>query len=530
MGPQTFLLAAIVESAGSLVLFLFVAAAVGGVAAMGWERSRARATQASRQAEADRLLSDAKRKSEELLKAADVDVQKKHLEVKERFERETAETRDEIKASERRIAKREDVLDKKLDVLSTKERKIESSEQSVAAREKAVAEKTDQVEQLYADQRAELLRVSQLTRDDAKALCLKRIEQEVEHEAGQMVEKILTTAKENAREKARNITIEAIQRYAAEHTCETVIATVDVPADEMKGRIIGREGRNIRAFEKTTGVTLIVDDTPGIVQISCFDPVRKEIARRSLDKLVRDGRIHPTRIEEVVAESEKEIEEQISEFGRQAALEAKVNGVHKKALDLMGRLQFRTSYGQNVLRHSVEVAYLCQIIADELGMSSDFCEIIEIAAPMHDIGKIGIPDKILLKPGPLNADEMDIMKTHTSIGHEILKDSPSPYLKMGAIIALNHHERFNGEGYPTGLHGEDIPMEARIVTTADIFDALTSTRPYKQSWTVEATLEEISRQKTRQLDPNCVDALFNTLDEIIACQEHAVEMANTKNS
>ncbi len=179
--------------------------------------------------------------------------------------------------------------------------------------------------------------------------------------------------------------------------------------------------------------------------------------------------------------------------------------------------------------HLIRMSKISRIIADELGMSSDFCEIIEIAAPMHDIGKIGIPDKILLKPGPLNADEMDIMKTHTSIGHEILKDSPSPYLKMGAIIALNHHERFNGEGYPTGLHGEDIPMEARIVTTADIFDALTSTRPYKQSWTVEATLEEISRQKTRQLDPNCVDALFNTLDEIIACQEHAVEMANTKN-
>lgn len=419
MGPQTFLLAAIVESAGSLVLFLCVAAVVGGVAAMVWERSRARATQATRQAEADRLLSDAKRKSEELLKAADVDVQKKHLEVKERFERETAETRDEIKASERRIAKREDVLDKKLDVLSTKERKIESSEQSVAAREKAVAEKTDQVEQLYADQRAELLRVSQLTRDDAKALCLKRIEQEVEHEAGQMVEKILTTAKENAREKARNITIEAIQRYAAEHTCETVIATVDVPADEMKGRIIGREGRNIRAFEKTTGVTLIVDDTPGIVQISCFDPVRKEIARRSLDKLVRDGRIHPTRIEEVVAESEKEIEEQISEFGRQAALEAKVNGVHKKALDLMGRLQFRTSYGQNVLRHSIEVAYLCSVMADELGLDGTLAR---RCGFLHDIGK---------------ALDHEAEGGHPKIGEEFCRRLSEPPAVLNAIAG--HH-------------------------------------------------------------------------------------------
>ena len=180
MGPQTILLAALVESAGSLGLFLLMAGTFGAFVAIAWERSRARATQATRQAEADRLLSDAKRKSEELLKAADVDVQKKQLEVKERFERETAETRDELKASERRIAKREDVLDKKLDVLSTKERKIESSEQSVAAREKAVAEKTVQVEKLYGDQRAELLRVSQLTRDEAKALCLKRIEQEVE--------------------------------------------------------------------------------------------------------------------------------------------------------------------------------------------------------------------------------------------------------------------------------------------------------------------------------------------------------------
>ncbi|MBU0638499.1 MAG: ribonuclease Y [Planctomycetes bacterium] len=382
MGPQVCLLAAVEPS--TVVILALLALATGAASVWGINRMRARATEAAAQAEAERRLAEARQKSEELLKAADVERHQRLLEMRERFERETAETRDELKAGERRIAKREDALDKKLDVLATKERKLEAAEQRLTQRDTEIAAKFSQVEEQYAEQRAELLRISKLSAEQAKALCLKRIEQEVEREAGQLVERILTTAEDNAQEKARHIIIQAIQRYAAEHTCETVVATVDVPSDDMKGRIIGREGRNIRAFEKATGVTVIVDDTPGIVSVSCFDPIRKEVARSALDRLIRDGRIHPTRIEEIVGETTKEVDQRIVEAGRQAALEANVNGLHKKVLDQLGRLQFRTSYGQNVLRHSIEVAFLCSVMADELGLDGALARRCGL---LHDIGK-----------------------------------------------------------------------------------------------------------------------------------------------
>ena len=335
------------------ILGLAVAVVVGATATWFLLQMRLRARQAAQQAEAERELERAQRRRDELLSKAEVEAQKKLLDTMDRFERETADTRNELKTAERRLAKREDVLDKKLDVLSTKERKIEESEQQLATAKQQVTAKQTKLDELLAEQRSELLRVAKLTTDEAKALCLKRLEQEVEREAGQLVERILTTAQENAHERARHTIIEAIQRYAAEHTCETTIATVDVASDDMKGRIIGREGRNIRAFEKSTGVTVIVDDTPGAVSISCFDPVRKEVARLSLERLIKDGRIHPTRIEEIVKDTTNEVEEKLVEVGKQAALEANVNGLHKKIINLLGRLHYRTSYGQNVLRHAI---------------------------------------------------------------------------------------------------------------------------------------------------------------------------------
>ncbi|RMF81574.1 MAG: ribonuclease Y [Planctomycetota bacterium] len=388
---------------GPFILAIVLSAAVGAAVVWAYFNVRGRRELADKAAAAARELEDARRQRDEILREAEVEAQKKLLETMKRFEAETAETREELKQTERRLAKRQDTLDKQLEVLDTKERKIEEAEQRVAQREAEVAEKQKEVDTLAVQHREELLRVAKLTEDEARAQCLQRIEREVQREAGQLIEKILLDAQENAREQARKITIEAIQRFAADHTCEATVATVDVPSDDMKGRIIGREGRNIRAFEKATGVTVIVDDTPGIVSISCFDPVRKEVARLALERLIKDGRIHPTRIEELVEQTSKEVDEQIAEAGKQAALETNIHGLHKKIIEKLGALQFRTSYGQNVLRHSIEVAHLCGIMADELGLDG---QLARRCGLLHDIGK---------------ALDHDQEGTHTKLGAEFCK-------------------------------------------------------------------------------------------------------------
>ena len=404
---------------GAAALIAVGGLAVGGGLAWLYWYLRTLRTDADRRAEAERQISEARQSAEKIVADAEVGSNKKFLEMMDRFERETAETRNELKNSERRLSKREDSLDKKMDVLSTKERKIESTEAQLAQREQEIGEKAAELDNVVSQQRSELLRISRLSVDQAKALCLKRIEQDVEREAGEMVDRIISHAEENARDRARHITITAIQRYAAEHTCETTVATIDVASDDMKGRIIGREGRNIRAFEKTTGATVIVDDTPGIVSVSCFDPVRKEVARLSLDRLIRDGRIHPTRIEEIVAEVTKEVDAQVLEAGRQAASEANVNGLHKKIIEVLGRLQFRTSYGQNVLRHSIEVAFLCGMMAEELGLDGALAR---RCALLHDIGK---------------ALDHEREGAHTKTGHEFARRFNEPPAVLNAI--LGHH-------------------------------------------------------------------------------------------
>lgn len=403
----------------TLVLAILGSAVAGGLAVWLYLSQRFKLAQTSQQAETERLLLEAEKQRAEILRNAEVEAQRKLLESMKTFERETAETRNALKEEERRLAKHEDTLDRRMDVLNTKERKIEETERRQAQRDKDLEKRDAELTQTLAAQKAELLRVSKLTADEARALCLKRIEDEVEREAGQLVERILTTAEENAREKARQITIGAIQRYAAEHTCEATVATIDVASDDMKGRIIGREGRNIRAFEKATGVTVIVDDSPGIVSVSCFDPVRKEVARQALERLIKDGRIHPSRIEELVNECTAEVNVRINDEGKRAALESNVAGLHKKVVETLGRLQFRTSYGQNVLRHSIEVAYLCGIMADELGLDGALGRRCGL---LHDIGK---------------ALDHDQAGSHTAIGGEFLKRFNEPPAVINA--AEGHH-------------------------------------------------------------------------------------------
>ncbi len=398
---------------------LVVAAGIGAAIAWGILRSRTSAQLSAGLAGVEQSRLEAKRERDEILNKAEVEARNKLLELQERFERETAETRRELRQVEQRLAKREDGLDRKLDVLTTKEKRIEDAEAKLAAGEKEVAARGARLNELLDEQRSELLRIAHLSADEARQLALKRVEKDVEREAGQLVEKIITEAQENARDKARQITIEAIQRYAAEHTCETTVATIDVPSDDMKGRIIGREGRNIRAFEKATGVTVLVDDTPGVVAVTAFDPIRKEVARLSLDRLIKDGRIHPTRIEEIVREMESQVEQRVVEAGRAAAQEAGVHGLNKKVLDMLGRLEFRTSYGQNVLRHSVEVAHLCGVMAEELRLDGSLARRCGL---LHDIGK---------------AFPSDMEGTHTQLGGEFLRKFNEPAAVLNA--AEGHH-------------------------------------------------------------------------------------------
>jgi ribonucrease Y len=439
------------------VAFVLLAAVLGGGAVWIYLSSRARGAINLRQAEADRLIAEAQERATERLRVADVEAQKKVLESLERFERETTETRNELRAAERRLDKREDTLSKKEDVLSTKERKLETDRAQLTDQQKQVAEKGTQLDGLLAQQRSELLRIARLTADQARSLCLKQIEQEVEKEAGQIVERIIGNAVDNAKEKARYIVISAIQRYAAEHTCETVVATVDVPSDEMKGRVIGREGRNIRAFEKTTGVTVIVDDTPGIVQVSCFDPVRKEIARLSLDQLIRDGRIHPTRIEEVVAQITKDVEQRVVVAGRDAAATANVNGVNKKILDVLGRLQYRTSYGQNVLKHSIEVAYLCGLMAEELGLDGALARRCGL---LHDLGK---------------ALDHEAEGSHTKVGYEYARRFNEPPAVLNAI---------------QGHHG-DVAATHPYTPLVAAADAISAARPGSRRESIEKYIKRL---------------------------------------
>lgn len=432
-------------AAGDSGVFVWIALgfALGAAGAWAFLYFRANALLTQRREQLERDVADAHKKREEIIAGAELEAQKKLLGLMDRFERETAETRNELRDTERRLAKREDSIDRKTEVLNTKEKRIDDAQARLAVDEARVIAKEKGVDALVVQQREELLRVSGLTRDEARSICLRRIEAEVEQEAGQKIEATLVAAQETAREKSRQIVIDAIQRYAAEHTCENTVAAIDVPSDDMKGRIIGREGRNIRAFESVTGVTVVVDDTPGVVSISCFDPVRREIARLSLERLIKDGRIHPTRIEELVEESTKEIEAKIVEFGRQAALEVNVHGTHKKILDTLGRLQYRTSYGQNVLRHSIEVAFLTGAMAEELGLDAAMGR---RAGLLHDIGK-ALPH--------------DMEGSHTKLGADLCKKYNEP------LAVINAAE---------GHHG-DVPAATVFTPLVTAADAISASRP-----------------------------------------------------
>src|SRR5208282_3501486 len=310
-------------------------------------------------------------------------------------------------------------------------------------RDKAMAGKEEQLTQVLHEQRDRLLQLTNLSPEQAKEMLLKRIEVDCKLEAGALIQRLTDQAQEEAKEKSRQIILQAIQRYAAEQTSDHTVSSVVIPSDDMKGRVIGREGRNIRSFEKATGVDVIIDDTPGVVVVSCFDPVRREIARISLEKLVQDGRIHPARIEEVVANTGKEMDEQLMKLGKEAMQEANLPNLAKPVLPMLGRLHYRTSYGQNVLKHSLEVAYLSQVIADELGLDGNLARRCGL---LHDIGK---------------AMDHEQEGGHPQLGKEFLRRFDEPEAVLNAAEA----------------HHGDVPVTTPYTVIVMAADAISASRP-----------------------------------------------------
>ncbi|HEY0009505.1 MAG TPA: ribonuclease Y [Tepidisphaeraceae bacterium] len=366
------------------VVWILLGILIGGGALFAMMHFSGRNLILQGRAEAETLKRTAQLEADTKAKEIELAAQKKLLTIKEAAEAEQSVARRKLDEQEARIERRETTLENKLNTLSVKERNLDDLDAKLAKQKNAIADKEREIDELRSQEREKLLNITSLSPDQAKEILLHRIEDECRGEVGEIVQRHVTAAEEEGRDKARQIILQAIQRYASDQTADHTVSSVSIPDDAMKGRVIGREGRNIRAFEKTTGVDVIIDDTPGLVTVSCFDPVRREIARITLERLVQDGRIHPARVEEVFNLVTKEMDENLIKLGKDAAAEAHLPNLPRGIIPLLGRLAFRTSYGQNVLKHSLEVAYLSQVIAAELGLNS---EIARRAGLLHDIGK-----------------------------------------------------------------------------------------------------------------------------------------------
>ncbi|MDD2215194.1 MAG: ribonuclease Y [Eubacteriales bacterium] len=411
----------------------------------------------SAEQKARNLILDAENRSETIKKEITIEAKEEAHKVRSEVEREVRERRAEISKSERRLIQKEEMIDRKID-------NLEKREENQAKKEHKLEEKERELDGFIAKQIEELERISGYTVEEAKQLLLSNIEKEIRYEASLLIKDIEAKAKEEGDKKAKEIITGAIQRCAADHVSESTVSVVPLPNDDMKGRIIGREGRNIRAIETLTGIDLIIDDTPEAVILSGFDPVRREIARIALEKLIVDGRIHPARIEEMVDKAEKEVNNIIKEEGEQATFEVGIHNLHPEIIKLLGRLKYRTSYGQNVLKHSIEVAHLAGLMAGELSMD---VKLAKRAGLLHDIGK-----------------SMDHEKegTHVEIGIELLKKYKESEAVINAMAA--HHGDYEPKSF-----------EAVLIAAAD---ALSAARPGARRETLETyikrlqTLEDIA--------------------------------------
>ncbi|MBR7113085.1 MAG: ribonuclease Y [Firmicutes bacterium] len=415
-------------------------------------RQLAEATIKSAEDQAAKILIDAKKEGESRKKEALLEAKEEIIRQRQEAERENKERRAEIQRQEKRLQKKEEDIDRKLE-------NIDHKEEQIRKHEEAVAEKLHKADELQAQRLTELEALSGISVAEARQMLLNSIEDEVKHDAALMIKEIETRAREEGEKRAREVVVSAIQRVAADHVAETTVSVVPLPNEEMKGRIIGREGRNIRTLETLTGINLIIDDTPEAVLLSGFDPVRREIARVALEKLILDGRIQPGRIEEMVEKSRKEVEQRIWEEGEQATFDTNVHGLHSELIKLMGRLKFRTSYGQNVLKHSIEVSHIAGVMAAELGAD---VALAKRAGLLHDIGK---------------AIDHEVEGSHAVIGADMAKKYKESPEVVNAILA--HH----GDVEPETI-------EAALVQAADTISAA---RPGARRESIEYYIKRLEK-------------------------------------